>query len=273
MKIVKCKICSRECNGFLGLGMHIHGSHSISSKQYYDEYLKKDHEGKCLSCNRETRFRSFSDGYFRFCAKCGCKQAPKIAWSRGLTKETNASIARSAQIRAGVTRTKIVREKMSKAKLGITQSKVAREKRSIGMINFIIQNNGVNPGAITFFHGWFYSNKNKKKISYDSSWELIAFKILELMSQVQSYDRCKYVLSYKSESSLIKNYLPDILVKYVNGIEEIIEIKPLYKLKDFNTKSKFKAGKNYAKQHNLKYSVWTEKHLGIEKSAVCLTTM
>lgn len=63
-----CKICNdtfiRQC----GLSRHIQTKHNMSSKEYYDLYYKKSDEGKCLTCNKPTKFINIASGYCSFCS-------------------------------------------------------------------------------------------------------------------------------------------------------------------------------------------------------------
>ena len=72
---MKCLICNKETNGYIGLCSHLH-LHNISSKKYYDKYLKKDKEGYCLECGKETLFKGIRDGYRDFCC-CRCSTLNK----------------------------------------------------------------------------------------------------------------------------------------------------------------------------------------------------
>lgn len=72
---MKCKICGKETNGYVGLVSHLH-LHNISSKEYYDKYLKKDKEGYCLECGKETLFKGIRHGYRDFCC-CRCSTLNK----------------------------------------------------------------------------------------------------------------------------------------------------------------------------------------------------
>lgn len=72
---MKCLICNKETNGYIGLCSHIH-LHNISSKEYYDKYLKQENEGKCLECGKETLFKGIRDGYRDFCC-CRCSTLNK----------------------------------------------------------------------------------------------------------------------------------------------------------------------------------------------------
>ena len=64
-----CDICNKEFKTYVGLSCHIRQSHNVSSKEYYDEYIKKEGEGFCEICQKPTSFRNFHIGYSRFC--CG----------------------------------------------------------------------------------------------------------------------------------------------------------------------------------------------------------
>jgi len=63
---LNCKICGREFKNFVGLVSHIQ-THKISSKEYYDLYLKKENEGLCLECGKETYFKNINKGYCKYC--------------------------------------------------------------------------------------------------------------------------------------------------------------------------------------------------------------
>lgn len=70
MNKTKCKICGKEI-GNKGLTSHFKNTHNISSKEYYDKYLKQENDGKCLECGKETKFIKFTKGYHSFCStKC-----------------------------------------------------------------------------------------------------------------------------------------------------------------------------------------------------------
>ena len=64
-----CLLCSMKYSTQQALSLHINRSHKISFKYYYDKFLKKEDDGICKTCNKETRF---SLGKYRlFCStKC-----------------------------------------------------------------------------------------------------------------------------------------------------------------------------------------------------------
>lgn len=54
--------------GRQGFASHLRSKHSITQQEYYDEFLKKENEGKCLLCKSETKFRNSFLGYFECCS-------------------------------------------------------------------------------------------------------------------------------------------------------------------------------------------------------------
>lgn len=63
-----CKICGKESVNNNGLISHITQTHKLSSKEYYDKFFKKENEGICPVCGKETQFIKFSLGYRKTCS-------------------------------------------------------------------------------------------------------------------------------------------------------------------------------------------------------------
>lgn len=64
----KCFICGELYSPF---GRHLSSVHNITSKDYYDLYMKKPGEGICKICGKETRFGRMCTGYSNYCSnKC-----------------------------------------------------------------------------------------------------------------------------------------------------------------------------------------------------------
>lgn len=67
----KCVICNKEFKTAKNLFQHTNKMHKLTQKQYYDTYLKKPDEGKCVICGKPTKFVSYNKGYKKHCsAKC-----------------------------------------------------------------------------------------------------------------------------------------------------------------------------------------------------------
>lgn len=73
--IMICQICGVTMKNFNYLSKHIRFHHpEESSKGYYDKYLKKESDGKCIICCKNTKWKNINIGYSLTCGhKCGCK--------------------------------------------------------------------------------------------------------------------------------------------------------------------------------------------------------
>ena len=80
-----CMICGMTFNTFKQLSYHIK-THKITTKEYYDKYLKKENEGICPVCGNSTKFKSISIGYFNHCSRSCINLDIKV---RNKIKETN----------------------------------------------------------------------------------------------------------------------------------------------------------------------------------------
>ena len=86
--MVKCEICERYFKGgMIGLSHHIGRKHKITSKEYYDRFLKEESEGICRleGCSKETRFSYLSNGYSKFCSSSHAAKSSKTKKKREKT--------------------------------------------------------------------------------------------------------------------------------------------------------------------------------------------
>ena len=77
---MKCRVCDRVFKNNQGLGRHLK-SHKISSRDYYDKYLRSDpeeHICNSLDCNNEVKFDKLRKGYSKYCSRsCSSKERTK----------------------------------------------------------------------------------------------------------------------------------------------------------------------------------------------------
>ena len=67
---INCIFCNTFFNNAIKFALHLK-IHKISSKEYYDKYLKKETEGFCKVCGKETKLYSITTGYRQYCSvKC-----------------------------------------------------------------------------------------------------------------------------------------------------------------------------------------------------------
>ena len=109
------------------------------------------------------------------------------------------------------------------------------------------------------------------KIIYRSSYELKAFEMIEEDENIISWEsetiRIPYIFNRKSHK-----YIVDLKIETKTGIK-LIEIKPEskveypkynYLLEEYNqNQAKWNAAKEYCKERNWEFEIWTEKELGI----------
>jgi len=85
----QCEICERTFKNLLSLQRHFSQSHKITSKEYYDAYLKDCSEGICF-CGEETNYKNISLGYYKFCSnKCVSKSKFVLRKRTNSTKGDN----------------------------------------------------------------------------------------------------------------------------------------------------------------------------------------
>lgn len=65
----ECSICKKS---FSRLGFHLKTVHKMTSKAYYDEFLKTNVINKCPICNNDLAFCSINKGYFKTCGSRRC---------------------------------------------------------------------------------------------------------------------------------------------------------------------------------------------------------
>ncbi len=80
---------------------------------------------------------------------------------------------------------------------------------------------------------------------------------------MKEYDRFHSGIPYYSDSGLKRWTVPDILITYMDGTKELIEVKAQFKLKFDNEQVKLKIMKNYAACKGWDFSIWTEKELNL----------
>jgi len=111
----------------------------------------------------------------------------------------------------------------------------------------------------TYKQGKFYSLKNNRQLHYRSSYELQAYKIFEKDDKVISYENEPFSIRYKDKNNIERGYRPDVLVIYVNGKKDLVEIKPKKFLQE--NILKFEIGRKYADENNMNFVIMTEDDL------------
>lgn len=134
---MKCKLCNKEIHE-RGLSTHLKSKHSILMKDYYDKFIKKEDEGICPVCKKETKFLGPKKGYREYCStKCA-----------NLDPKTKAKLEKYYMNKYGVKnpmQSKEIKDKYKqtcKSKYGVenvSQVKEIKDKKS----QTCLKNNGV----------------------------------------------------------------------------------------------------------------------------------
>ena len=66
--MIKCLVCNQQFMSHKSLSWHVK-HHDLTNKEYYDKYIKKENEGYCLTCGKQTDFISMNKGYKQHCNK------------------------------------------------------------------------------------------------------------------------------------------------------------------------------------------------------------
>jgi hypothetical protein len=82
-----CKICGKITKNYNALQVHARNFHRLSSKEYYDLYLKKDNEGHCNFCQKPSKYIGLKLGYQQYCCRKCADSDPKKAEK---AKKTNS---------------------------------------------------------------------------------------------------------------------------------------------------------------------------------------
>lgn len=239
---MKCVVCEFDSDNSNKFRSHLLYTHKIKTKEYYDQYLKKENEGFCNYCGKPTKFKGLTrGGYCKHCCVRCSSLDPEV---QAKNAETNIRLYGTANVYAS----SIIKEKIKQTNLekyGVEHPMKLAELRNTQLASktkyernrqFEKDNDCTEKAILTEKYGWgwyqakiitpifmsdnganvsFYRNSDIPKIE-----EWIEATIhnnrshieLELLQYVQSIysgtikHDCKSVISPKE----IDIYLPDI---------------------------------------------------------------
>jgi hypothetical protein len=97
-------------------------------------------------------------------------------------------------------------------------------------------------------------------VYYRSSYELKAYQLLDADPTVLTYTPEPFAIPYKDAQGQSRNYVPDILVSYIDGSTLLVEIKPQYQLDAPEVEYKHAVAQLHSQGW---FAVWTEAELAI----------
>lgn len=113
------------------------------------------------------------------------------------------------------------------------------------------------------YHRGLHVSPKGGECKYRSGWELSYFQYLDSDPQVLSYTyeglKIPYVSNAKTKR--LRNYIPDILVTYVDGHRELVEIKQARKVHTPPVAKKLLAAGDWCRSHDVTLKIITEHEL------------
>jgi len=131
-------------------------------------------------------------------------------------------------------------------------------------------------GSKSRFKRGFYSPINESKYiqpldktmnkgelpEYRSSWELEFYKYCDINDEILSWTTEPFPIKYiKPTDGQVHRYFPDVLVKFSDGKNFLIEIKPFNQTQDPINISKWEAATAFCENKDLTFIVMTENEL------------
>lgn len=252
---VKCEVCGVVTRN---LGNHLHFRHpAVSSEVYFRRFVSRSETAPtCLVCNGSVAFRGPVKGYRE---TCGMRCRSTLVMRRRLADPEHAA--------ANAENARLVLAALKQDPKFVRSQSAASSKTMSSTMRRLWQDPDYRKvlapkGRGT--RGWHESRK-AGQVYFRSSYEKLAFTILDQLSVVESYEVEPLLIEYEHPCGRVRGYYPDILVEYRGGRKELVEIKPERFLKDPVNKRKASAARKWCRQNNIKFSVWTEEALGLPR--------
>ena len=226
-----CKICNKEVFSYKGLATHLRCSHKLDTKTYYDTYLLKDNEDKCIECGNSCNFISLKLGYHTYCSvSCQSKASNRNRECIFATEEGKNKIRETLLKRYGVdhsSRIPGISKKRSETHIKNTGYDLWHDPNIIKNKKYNLENYWKNYEEKT---GYKHPNYNPEVISkmnrkyrynnlyFDSSWE-IAYYIYLKDHNIDFDFHNNISFEYIFENKKYR-YFPDFLIN-----EQYVEIK------------------------------------------------
>lgn len=78
-QIYTCKIDGKECKSQSELSVYLKKMYNLNFRSYYDLHVKKEDEGNCLFCGKETKYNGLRTGYRKYCSnKCSSRHIASV---------------------------------------------------------------------------------------------------------------------------------------------------------------------------------------------------
>ena len=111
--------------------------------------------------------------------------------------------------------------------------------------------------------GEYTSTKSGQVCKFRSGWEEKVMHHLDSDPTVVSWTYEQTVIEYVSNirTKKVRRYYPDFYVKYSDGREEVLEVKPKRKLDQLTVRKKAEAARSWCASRGMTYRMLTETEL------------
>ena len=113
--------------------------------------------------------------------------------------------------------------------------------------------------------GAYTSTKTGQVCKYRSGWELAYLTYLDSHAAVKDFGYESVKIPYVSNvrSGKVRNYYPDFLIEFVDGSQQLVEIKPSKRVKQVRVQKKLRAAEQWCREHGVTLVVITEVELKV----------
>jgi hypothetical protein len=262
------KILCKVCNERRLTRKHLMEVHRLTDEEYYCKYVLKAEHPKC-ECGNELHLETLSTGFRKFCS-VSCSQKHYMTSERARSyAEKQWKKPEFVQMMSRTMHKTVISPGFKEARAkGLAKVKLRPEYRakvSQIMLKKWSDDDFKDKRLSSIFksHGKdkFYDSPKVGKVSYRSSYELEAYKMLDASDKVKKYEVECVRLKYRDSEGARRSYYPDLIITWKDNSREMIEIKPEKLLDHDIVIRKAESGRKYCEENGMTYSFWTEKEL------------
>jgi len=273
-----CYECGQVCNGKKGIAYHLKTKHNIS---YHDYIVEHEFDGKWPTCKCgcgakvsyfSGSFAIYINGHRDIGKKRSEETRKKISDSQTGKKLPEAH---KNNIRKGVQLYHDTHDNIKIAvRLANKDKKFSQEhkdristtrKSRIASGEIIINADAISKtitqmyidGGIPWCVGQYISTKTGRTVNYRSSWELAYAKLLDNDPNVTYWEFEKFHLTYTTPQNKKRRYIPDFIVCYADGHQELVEVKPNKLTTNKTNIAKQLSAEIFCAEQNLSYVSWS----------------
>lgn len=210
-----CKICGREIKK-CGIGKHLKYTHDITLKEYYDKFYRKDGEGICPMCGKESIFNGLG-GYRVFCSS-KCNEESMICNDRFKKFRESTTIEDKKNMVEKAKKTKL--ERYGDANYNNKEKSMITCEEKYGTKNF----NNLEKRKQT----------NIEKYGCEYSWQNESIRAKINNTKLEKYGSTKYNNSDKAKQTCMEKYGVDNYAKSFEFFDEMCDVYREKKIKHLN---------------------------------------